>query len=182
MSRRVTALLMSVFYIFPITAWGNTTALPLNADSCAISYALTGNIAAGCAEPDVQTRLARTTSPEAGDGYFVHFDFNSNNLTSESQAHLSRLSSLLNGNLSSLCVKLIGHTDTVGSASYNLKLSLKRANAVRLYMAGPGTVSAARLLAEGQGERLPLDGIPGDDGRNRRVEILARPGDNGTCL
>jgi len=178
---RLLAFLMSILSVFPILVSGTTTALPLSADSCAISYALTGVVSAGCAEPDFETRQARSTAQLGGEGYFVHFDFNSNNLTAESQAHLSRLGALLNGNLSNLCVKLIGHTDTVGSAPYNLKLSMRRANSVRLFLAGPGTVSATRLLAEGQGEQAPLPGIPGDDGRNRRVEILARSNDSGLC-
>lgn len=179
---RILAFLIGILGSIPGLVMGNSTALPLNADSCAISYALTGQVAIGCAKPDLQTRLARTVSASRGEGYFVQFDFNSNNLTRQSQAHLSRLSKLLTGNLSNLCVKLIGHTDTVGSAQYNLKLSMKRANSVRLYLAGPGAVPASRLIAEGQGEDQPLVGIPGDDGRNRRVEILARSNDGGVCV
>jgi len=88
---RILAFLMSILGVFPMSAQGTTTALPLSADRCAITYALTGTVAVGCAKPDLKTRQARSTSQPDGDGYFVHFDFNSNNLTAESQAHLSRL-------------------------------------------------------------------------------------------
>jgi OOP family OmpA-OmpF porin len=65
-----------------------------------------------------------------------------------------------------------GYTDSTGSASNNLKLSDKRANAVRDYLVKNG-IDAARLTAQGFGEESPVDTNMNRAGRekNRRVEI-----------
>jgi OOP family OmpA-OmpF porin len=65
-----------------------------------------------------------------------------------------------------------GFTDTIGSASNNLKLSDKRANAVRDYLVENG-IAASRLTAEGFGEENPIDTNMYKAGRakNRRVEV-----------
>lgn len=70
-----------------------------------------------------------------------------------------------------------GHTDSVGSASRNLRLSQRRANAVRRYLVRQG-VERRRLTAIGYGEERPLDSNRTRAGRrrNRRVEFtIASP-------
>lgn len=66
-----------------------------------------------------------------------------------------------------------GHTDNVGSATYNLDLSLRRAEAVRRALIDLG-IAPERVLAQGYGEAYPV--APNDDEagrqRNRRVEIV----------
>jgi outer membrane protein OmpA-like peptidoglycan-associated protein len=65
-----------------------------------------------------------------------------------------------------------GFTDSIGSASNNLKLSDKRANAVRDYLVKNG-IAASRLTAKGFGEDSPVDTNMYRAGRanNRRVEV-----------
>jgi OOP family OmpA-OmpF porin len=65
-----------------------------------------------------------------------------------------------------------GFTDSIGTASWNLKLSNKRANAVREYLIKNG-IDAARLTAIGFGEKSPVDTNMYKAGRanNRRVEV-----------
>jgi OOP family OmpA-OmpF porin len=65
-----------------------------------------------------------------------------------------------------------GYTDSIGSASNNLKLSDKRANAVRNYLVKNG-IAASRLTAKGFGEESPVDTNMNRAGRekNRRVEV-----------
>jgi outer membrane protein OmpA-like peptidoglycan-associated protein len=70
-------------------------------------------------------------------------------------------------------VLVVGHTDTVGSNSYNQQLSQARAEAVRDALAVYG-VDPARVRAEGRGEAEPRASNSSEAGReaNRRVEIL----------
>ncbi len=70
-------------------------------------------------------------------------------------------------------VKVIGHTDSVGTDANNLRLSLKRANAVVNKLLEMG-VSQSRIKADGRGERQPLVSNHTDEGKskNRRIEII----------
>jgi outer membrane protein OmpA-like peptidoglycan-associated protein len=72
-------------------------------------------------------------------------------------------------------IAVIGHSDTVGSLSYNDKLSLSRAERLREMMIGMG-IPAERIQAAGRGKRELL--VPTEDNiseaRNRRVEINVR--------
>ena len=54
----------------------------------------------------------------------------------------------------------IGHTDRIGSAAYNQKLSVRRANAVKKYLTDKG-IEANRVYAEGKGKTQPVT-KPGD--------------------
>lgn len=69
-------------------------------------------------------------------------------------------------------VEVGGHTDSVGGAGHNLRLSQGRAAAVVTYLTKQG-VSAARLEAKGYGETQPLGDNKTKEGQeqNRRVEF-----------
>jgi outer membrane protein OmpA-like peptidoglycan-associated protein len=69
---------------------------------------------------------------------------------------------------------IIGHTDSTGSAQYNLGLSMRRAQAVSDYLARTG-VPAEILREVGRGEEDPIASNDTEEGRaqNRRVEIIA---------
>jgi OOP family OmpA-OmpF porin len=66
-----------------------------------------------------------------------------------------------------------GHTDSVGTAQYNLHLSQKRAEAVRNALLERG-VSTERITTKGFGESYPVASNVTAEGRqlNRRVEIV----------
>ena len=66
-----------------------------------------------------------------------------------------------------------GHTDNVGSDSYNLKLSQKRAKAVRKHLISIENIAADRLTSKGFGESRPIDTNTTKKGKenNRRVEF-----------
>jgi len=72
-----------------------------------------------------------------------------------------------------LKVSVEGHTDSIGSATYNQKLSERRAMAVRDYMVSQG-IDAARITVRGFGKSKPIATNDTEEGRaqNRRVEIL----------
>lgn len=73
-------------------------------------------------------------------------------------------------------VDVLGHTDSVGSESYNQRLSENRARSVAEYLASQG-VQSARLLMAGRGESQPIasNATPEGRARNRRVEIQISP-------
>jgi outer membrane protein OmpA-like peptidoglycan-associated protein len=74
-----------------------------------------------------------------------------------------------------MAVRVVGHTDATGSDAINNPLSVRRAEAVRDYIAGKG-VSPTRVNTEGQGSRMPVADNASVTGRaqNRRVEIFLR--------
>lgn len=70
-------------------------------------------------------------------------------------------------------VRIVGHTDNVGSDSYNQTLSERRAAAVRQYLIDNGGINASRMESEGRGESQPSVSNQTEEGRaqNRRVEL-----------
>ena len=69
-----------------------------------------------------------------------------------------------------------GHTDSTGSADYNLNLSRERASSVASYLQGQG-VKSSRFEVLGLGSSNPIASNSTADGRaqNRRVEIKIIP-------
>ena len=67
---------------------------------------------------------------------------------------------------------IVGHTDNVGDASYNQRLSERRSNSAAAYLVAQG-VTRSRLAATGKGESEPVTTNETDAGRqkNRRVEV-----------
>ena len=68
--------------------------------------------------------------------------------------------------------EISGHTDSDGSASYNQKLSLKRAKSITSYLTRQG-ISASRLTSAGYGETRPIapNNSPVNKALNRRIEF-----------
>jgi len=101
----------------------------------------------------------------------VAFAFDSAQLTEVGRAALNSVAESLKA-YPSLIVEVGGHTDSVGGAPYNIKLSQKRANAARDHLIAQG-VPAQRLTAEGYGLTQPIADNRTDEGRarNRRVEF-----------
>ena len=66
----------------------------------------------------------------------------------------------------------VGHTDSVGSDSYNQRLSVRRSEAVKAYLVSKG-IEKNRVYTEGKGEKQPVADNKTAEGRakNRRVEI-----------
>ncbi len=84
------------------------------------------------------------------------FDFDKAVLRPEGKAKLDELVA------KSKAIKLevilvVGHTDRIGSAAYNLKLSDRRAAAVKSYLVSKG-VEANRVYTEGKGKTQPVTG------------------------
>lgn len=99
------------------------------------------------------------------------FEFNSVELDDETESFLSDLSTTLKED-PSLTMTITGHTDDIGSAKFNERLSHKRAEAIKNYLVRLG-IEPSRLQAEGKGLSSPLVPNDSDENRakNRRVEI-----------
>ncbi|MFZ3285729.1 MAG: OmpA family protein, partial [Telluria sp.] len=82
------------------------------------------------------------------------FEFDSATLRMP-QPRLDEIAAALTADPTITDVDVTGYADRLGSAKYNLKLSQRRANAVRDYLIGKG-VEAGRLKAIGKGEADPV--------------------------
>ena len=101
----------------------------------------------------------------------VNFEFDSYKVTQDSHAHIKDFGNFMNDH-KSYKASLEGHTDSMGAASYNQKLSQKRAKVVTDLIVSEGGVSADRLTAVGKGESSPIATNDTREGRaqNRRTE------------
>jgi outer membrane protein OmpA-like peptidoglycan-associated protein len=74
-------------------------------------------------------------------------------------------------------VLVSGHTDNVGNAASNQKLSDERAAAVKAYFVGEEKLPAARLAVKGFGKSQPVadNGSEAGRARNRRVDVVITP-------
>ena len=101
----------------------------------------------------------------------IYFESGKASLTMDSEPTLR---SALNALLASpdLNVLIVGHTDKVGRAAYNKKLSLRRAQGVRSWLVRQG-ISVRRLTVAGKGFDEPIDDNSTPEGRanNRRIEF-----------
>lgn len=106
--------------------------------------------------------------------FLLYFREGSDELTPDSRAELDKILGELKRRPSPE-VLVIGHTDAVGGADFNDKLSLQRADRVRGMLVAIG-IPAERIQMAGRGKREPL--VAGDEKasepRNRRVEIIVR--------
>ncbi len=105
----------------------------------------------------------------------INFEFNSS-ILSDGYPSLLRLADALSQH-SDYRVKVTGHTDYVGSAAYNDKLALARAEAVKAFLVKYGA-SASQITTAGDGKRAPEVDNRTKEGRfmNRRVVLTVMDG------
>lgn len=110
----------------------------------------------------------------------VLFEFNKATLTSGSRAKVRDISDVLSGgSVRGRRVSVEGHTDSIGSDSYNQQLSERRAESVAQVLETAG-VDPGRVRSRGFGEKYPIapnqtsdgDDNPGGRAKNRRVEVI----------
>ena len=111
---------------------------------------------------------AATKVTYAADAFF---DFDKATLKPEGKAKLDDLVGKIQG-INLEVIIAVGHTDSVGSDTYNQKLSVRRAEAVKSYLVSKG-IEKNRVYTEGKGEKQPVADNKTAEGRakNRRVEI-----------
>ncbi|MCF8218081.1 MAG: OmpA family protein [Bacteroidales bacterium] len=101
----------------------------------------------------------------------IFFDSGKSELRESSRSELDRLYDIMKEN-PAIRVEISGHTDNVGSASYNEKLSQERAKSVVDYLVDKG-IDKDRLEFKGYGFRKPIADNDTEEGRqqNRRTEF-----------
>jgi len=104
--------------------------------------------------------------------YLVFFDFNKSDLTKEGRTVVR--SAADNAVKSSATrIDVTGHTDTVGSAAYNLRLSERRARVVERELVADGVPqNEIAIFAKGKSEPLVPTGDGVKEPQNRRVQIV----------
>jgi len=103
----------------------------------------------------------------------LNFDFNKAVVKKIYYPELEKVAEILKNN-PKLKVEIAGHTDNVGSDKYNMKLSYKRADAVKNVLVNKFGIDVKRIVVKGYGEKYPLVPNTNDTNRalNRRVEIV----------
>jgi len=106
----------------------------------------------------------------------ILFDFNKATLKDPAKITLAKLAGILII-MPELNLRVEGHTDSIGTKEYNLKLSEQRADSVLQFLKEQG-VDAGRMIAAGYGMERPRADNATDEGRakNRRVEIVIAEG------
>jgi len=129
--------------------------------------------------PEPQTRSIRGVTVTPGQepekptiDLYINFEFDSAKLDTDGILVLKRLGTALKDpKLVNYRFEIAGHTDAVGTAEYNQKLSEQRAKAVVDHLVFYYEVPAARLTSIGYGKSRLLDPSRPNDGVNRRVQI-----------
>ena len=113
------------------------------------------------------------------DGYVIvegiYFDTDKTTLKPESKPALEMVSKLL-ASRANMKLYVVGHTDTQGSLSHNMALSLGRAKSVAAALVRDHGIAPERLDGHGVGPLAPQSSNTSENGRakNRRVVLVAR--------
>jgi OOP family OmpA-OmpF porin len=102
----------------------------------------------------------------------AQFDFDSNKIKSKAHPMLNEVVEAMK-RYPEAKVEIQGHTDSVGSAAYNMKLSENRAKAFMEYLVEKG-IDPKRLSAKGFGAKKPIanNNTPEGQAKNRRVHVV----------
>ena len=105
----------------------------------------------------------------------ITFATDSSNISSNFYGVLNSVAKVIN-EFEKTYVDVTGHTDSTGAESYNMQLSVARANSVATYLKSQG-VLPQRVYTHGMGEAQPIadNDTPAGRAQNRRVEIMLTP-------
>lgn len=127
---------------------------------------------------EIKQTVPGATVIREGEGILVKFDsgilfdINKSDLKAAARTNLQNLAaSLVNNPQTNILI--VGHTDNTGGDALNMALSIRRAEAVKAFIAA-SNVASSRLTTSGKGESEPIADNSTVDGQaqNRRVEIV----------
>jgi outer membrane protein OmpA-like peptidoglycan-associated protein len=158
------------------SAWAETS-LPFPTSEADIVKALTPKPIArrdkkGFGSDVKGVKSIRNDSPKVG--ALILFDFDSAIIKPESYSLLREFANALQGDLSDVQIEIGGHTDNMGSETYNLVLSEQRAQAVKTFLVSVYGIASNRLTTQAHGESQPIEPNNTEFERmmNRRVEFV----------
>ncbi len=130
-----------------------------------------GAVPTAAAAPEATTEVSFDAVPRDEQvNVNIAFDFDSAALRADQKPRLETLCNAMR-QTDAQTFRILGHTDASGSADYNKRLSLLRAEEVKRHLVSNCGIAAERMIAVGVGEQYPYDP---DDPRgdvNRRVEF-----------
>ncbi|MBC8089416.1 MAG: OmpA family protein [Phycisphaerae bacterium] len=134
---------------------------------------------------ELKQNIPGATVERVGEGIQVTFssgllfDFDSDRVLGESAKNLKSLAKSLDKYAGSDLL-IVGHTDSLGTSTYNQDLSLRRARATAAYLTSQG-VLLDRIKSDGKGELEPVadNHTEGGQAQNRRVEVAIFANDKG---
>ena len=116
-----------------------------------------------------------TAAPKTSDHQYlsVYFAFDSAELTPAAQAKLDTVAGMLAGSKAVENININGYADQIGTNSYNYKLSQRRAQVVKKYLASKGYVKTKAVKIKALGESAPVSNC-GNLARPEKIACLWR--------
>jgi outer membrane protein OmpA-like peptidoglycan-associated protein len=120
--------------------------------------------------PEIKQSLEQTGHAEV---YGIYFEFGKATIREESEPVLRQIAEIMHQN-PTWKLSVDGHTDSIGGDAYNVDLSQRRAEAVKVALVERYHVTASRLNTSGYGASRPKETNDTIEGRarNRRVELV----------
>lgn len=159
----------------PLASAGQPTTSPVAALAARVADAPTPTrtATASPAAPAMPPSVMTATAPRPMPDVVLQFAFDRSDLAEVAKYSLTTALSTMTTEAGSLSFALGGHADATGPDTYNQKLGLARADAVRKYMVEDLKVPADRISVSSYGETRPVAPNDTSDGRaeNRRVVV-----------
>lgn len=133
-----------------------------------LQLASEGTLDAATPEQGARTESARLSFEQ------VTFAFASARISAEAEGVLKEMgSAMASPQLKGLQFLIEGHTDTVGGLEFNMRLSVRRADAVKRHLIDRFGLDAERMFIAGKGPTELRDRVNPESGTNRRVVLQA---------
>jgi outer membrane protein OmpA-like peptidoglycan-associated protein len=114
---------------------------------------------------DIRSRLTKEQRT-------VYFDFNKSTLNTKEKIKLDEVSKIILDSKQVESVNIVGYTDMLGKSSYNKKLSMKRAQTVKSYLATKG-LKTRNVVLEGLGSTNSVTKCESTMARKDLISCLA---------